>query len=50
VLRIMFALVLFHVVLAALLIGVKSSRDKRAGIQNGCARRAAPPSIRGRVR
>jgi len=32
----MFALVLFHVVLAALLIGVKSSRDKRAGIQNGC--------------
>ena len=33
--RINFALGLFHAVMALLLVGVNSSRDKRAGIQNG---------------
>ncbi|WEW57272.1 Membrane protein tms1 [Emydomyces testavorans] len=33
--RINFALGLFHIVLAILLLGVRSSKDKRAGIQNG---------------
>ena len=35
VLRIMLGLVIFHALMAVLLIGVKSSHDKRAGIQNG---------------
>ncbi|ANB11513.1 Tms1p [Sugiyamaella lignohabitans] len=33
--RINFALALFHVILAGLLVGVHSSRNPRAGIQNG---------------
>ena len=35
VLRIMSALVLFHLIMSVLLIGVNSSRNARAGIQNG---------------
>ncbi|GAA5919553.1 hypothetical protein JCM5296_000272, partial [Sporobolomyces johnsonii] len=33
--RICFALALFHMILSALLIGVKDTRTKRAAIQNG---------------
>ena len=33
--RINFALGLFHIILALLLLGVHSSKDKRAGLQNG---------------
>ncbi|KAK2746782.1 hypothetical protein FQN57_002824 [Myotisia sp. PD_48] len=33
--RINFALGLFHIILAILLVGVQSSKDKRAGLQNG---------------
>ncbi|EER29167.1 hypothetical protein D8B26_000451 [Coccidioides posadasii str. Silveira] len=33
--RINFALGLFHIILALLLLGVRSSKDQRAGIQNG---------------
>lgn len=33
--RICFALSLFHLIIGALLIGVKDTRDKRAAIQNG---------------
>jgi hypothetical protein len=35
--RICFALALFHFILAAALVGVQDTRDKRASIQNGCA-------------
>ena len=40
VLRIMSALVLFHLIMSVLLIGVNSSRNARAGIQNGYVFRA----------
>lgn len=35
VLRVMFSVCLFHVFLGLVMIGVKSSRDARAGLQNG---------------
>lgn len=40
--RIQFALGFFHAVLAALLIGVNSSKDGRADIQNGLVSPAIP--------
>ena len=33
--RVLFALSLFHLIFGALMIGVKSSKEFRAGIQNG---------------
>lgn len=33
--RVCFALVLFHALLGILLLGVRDSRQKRAGLQNG---------------
>lgn len=38
--RINFALGLFHLFLAALLVGVQNTKTPRAAIQNGCVSRA----------
>lgn len=35
--RFCFALALFHLLLSAALVGVRSTKTKRAAIQNGCA-------------